>query len=167
MARYVRQQWRDGDPETPLTAARLGYIEDGIFMAPIVSTARVYKSGDQSIPTFANTTIDLALNEGVTGDALEIVTNGIRVLRAGVVSIASSVWFTGATTSERNLGVSQNGTGVRQVGAQNLRGGSADVLRCTAGDVLTLTLYTTAAATVKGGATKDTGLTVTYLGPAS
>lgn len=27
---YSKQQWRDGDPETPITAERLTHIEDGI-----------------------------------------------------------------------------------------------------------------------------------------
>lgn len=27
---YTKQQWRDGDSETPLSAARLTHIEDGI-----------------------------------------------------------------------------------------------------------------------------------------
>jgi len=32
---YEKQEWRDGDPSTPLSAARLNHMEDGIEAASL------------------------------------------------------------------------------------------------------------------------------------
>lgn len=55
---YVKQTWNDGDPDTPLSAARLSHIEDGLSDAANVAdsaapASHTHAAGDVDSGTFS------------------------------------------------------------------------------------------------------------------
>jgi hypothetical protein len=110
--------WADGSGGgTPITAAKLNVVEDGITNAHLMPAARVTHNASQSITTSVETV--LAFNTerfdtagGVAAAQHDTVTNNSRLtcLYAGKYQITANVaWAVGAT-GIRDLRIKLNGT---------------------------------------------------------
>lgn len=95
---YEKQNWVDSDPSTPLSAARLGHIEEGI--AGVDATAQAAKTaaekpvtwdavkGKPTIPTVPSVmTVEVA----EAGTATSAATISAAVLKAGVAKHSPTV----------------------------------------------------------------------------
>src|SRR6266498_153432 len=110
---YVKQTWTDGSGgATPVSAARLGVIEQGIYDAHRMPCARVYHNVAQT----TTTAIALALafnSERFDTDTIhDTLTNNTRLTckTAGVYEIGGGVEFAANATGVRSLQIRLNGT---------------------------------------------------------
>src|SRR6266498_3435152 len=109
---YVKQTWTDGSGGgTPVSAARLGVIEQGIYDSHRMPCARVYHNIAQTLTN--NVILALAFNsERFDTDTIhDTVTNNTRLTckTAGVYEIGGSAEFAGNATGVRSLQILLNG----------------------------------------------------------
>lgn len=102
---YVKQTWIDNNGANPLSAARLGVIETGIFDAHYRPCVAVFGSAALSIPN-ATTTIITFNSETYDTDAMHSTVSNTGRLTAPV---AGKYHITG------RLAFAANGTGTRQL----------------------------------------------------
>lgn len=105
---YVKQTWTDGSGgATPVSAARLAVMEQGIFDAQSPPAARVYNSALQTIPTATPTAITFDSEWFDTDTIHEAVTHPDRLTAktAGVYLIFGSVRFAANNTGQRALNI--------------------------------------------------------------
>ena len=119
---YERQVWRDGDPSSPLSAARLGLLEDGIFDAHYRSLVRAYD--DQTDVVFPNSTAGYVyfdherfdtdlLHDGHMLAAGVKGSSAIRARTAGYYQITAQLVFNAAAVAAgRVLYIVRNGADV-------------------------------------------------------
>src|SRR6266540_1216557 len=108
---YVKQTWTDGSGgATPVSAARLGVIEQGVYDSHRMPTARVYHNIAQTLTTAV--TLVLAFNsERFDTDTIhDTVTNNTRLTckTAGVYAIGASAEFAANATGYRQLQIRLN-----------------------------------------------------------
>ena len=129
--------------------------------------ARRFKASEQTIGS-ANTAVQVTMSqsEAVQGTDVEVVTNGLRARVDGIYIIAASAWVSNTTTGYKNFLLQIDGAAAREFPVDTApgRGPFADVFYLTAGQTATLAAYVqTAGVVVKGGSTKDTGITMARL----
>lgn len=78
---YEKQTWKNDDPETPLSAARLGHIEDGIAGADSAAATA------QSAAEAAQSTADGAATADHTHEIADV--NGLDSALAGKANASS------------------------------------------------------------------------------
>ena len=108
---YVKQTWTDGSGGgTPISAARLGVLEEGILDVSQAPCVRVTHNAAQS--TTSGVTLALAFNTerfdqaaGVASTMHDTVTNNSRLtaVYAGIYQISGSVEWAGNATGRRDL----------------------------------------------------------------
>jgi hypothetical protein len=113
LANYVKQTWTDGSGgATPISAARLAVVEQGVYDAHFQPAARVYHNANQSIATGTETT--LAFNsERFDNDTIhDTSSNNSRLTckTAGKYLISAQVQWEAGGTSRRILYLRLNGT---------------------------------------------------------
>ena len=96
---YVKQTWTDGSGGgTPISAARLGVLEEGILDSSLAPAVRVFHNASQSITN--STLTALAFNSerfdqagGVASTMHDTVTNNSRLtaIYAGVYMIGGTI----------------------------------------------------------------------------
>ena len=101
---YVKQTWTDGSGGgTPVSAARLGVVEEGILDVSQAPAVRVFHNAAQA--TLSNTPLTLAFNSerydqagGVASTQHDTVTNNSRLtaLYAGIYSIVAMAEWAGS-----------------------------------------------------------------------
>lgn len=134
VARYTKQSWVDGSGGgTPVSAARLGAIETGLFNADYRAAARAFHNAAQSIAN--NTTTVLALNSerfdqeaNVASTIHDTVTNNSRLTcrTAGVYAISAAIEWAANSTGIRTLNIRLNGaTVLASVDLNTTTGGGA------------------------------------------
>src|SRR6266540_1593217 len=109
---YVKQTWTDGSGgATPVSAARLGVIEQGVYDSHRMPTARVYHNIAQTLTTAVS--LNLAFNtERFDTDTIhDTLTNNTRLTckTAGVYEIGGSAEFAANATGVRSLQILLNG----------------------------------------------------------
>ena len=116
---YVKQTWTDGSGGgTPISAARLGVLEEGILDVSQAPCVRVFHNTTQSVTT--RTPLVLAFNSerfdqagGASSTMHDTVTNNSRLtaIYAGIYQISATAQFTSsAGGSFRYLELRINGT---------------------------------------------------------
>lgn len=111
---YVKQTWTDGSGgATPVSAARLGVLEQGVYDSQRMPAARVYHSANQTAPT-SGTQLTLAFDsERFDTDTIhDTVTNNSRLTcrTAGVYQITGHISWAANATGARQLSIKLNGT---------------------------------------------------------
>lgn len=130
--------------------------------------ARIYATANPG--AFAdNTVVDLVLaGTDFTHAAFDLTAtaNRIRVLAAGLYMVACEVGLTGGTTGPRTGLIRKNGSTVREFGpgGDTARHSAAAVIPLAANDEISLAVYTIGGPELIASGSKDTGLTVAYLG---
>ena len=114
---YVKQPWTDGSGGgTPVSAARLGVIEEGILDASLAPCVRVFHNTTQSVTS--GTPLALAFNSerfdqagGASSTMHDTVTNNSRLtaIYAGVYQISGTIQYA-ASPQITNLSIRVNGT---------------------------------------------------------
>lgn len=115
---YPKQTWTDGSGGgTPVSAARLGVLEEGILDVSQAPAVRVFHNANQSLTSATDTV--LAFNSerfdqagGVASTQHDTVTNNSRLtaLYAGIYQITASVNFDVSATGNRMVKIRLNGT---------------------------------------------------------
>jgi len=116
---YVKQTWTDGSGGgTPISAARLGVLEEGILDASLAPAVRAFHNANQSIAS-DGAWHALALNSerfdqagGSSSTMHDTVTNNSRLtaIYAGIYLITGSVEFAANATGTRWLRIFLNNT---------------------------------------------------------
>lgn len=113
---YVKQTWTDGSGgATPLSAARLGVIEQGVFDVSLAPAVRVYNSVSLNINTATDTALTFDGERfdqagGVASTMHDNVTPSRLTCRyAGVYQITGSVMFQASATGFRMVRIRLNG----------------------------------------------------------
>ena len=112
---YVKQTWTDGSGGgTPVSAARLNYIETGIYEAQRMPAARVYNTANIPIASGAATAVTYTSERYDTDAIHDIATNNSRLTckTAGIYSIVGRIMFAANVTGTRQLDLRLNGTTV-------------------------------------------------------
>lgn len=116
---YSKQTWVDGSSSTPLSAARMGVIENGLNDLSYAPAVRVTHNASQSVTSA--TPLVLAFNTerfdqaGNASDTMhDTVTNNSRLTAkyAGVYHITANVEFAANATGYRLCSIRLNGTTV-------------------------------------------------------
>lgn len=110
---YVRQTWTDGSGGgTPVSAARLGVLEQGVYDAHRMPAARVYNNANISLTNSTNTALTFNTERFDTDTIHDLVTNTGRLTckTAGVYHIIGQVEFAPNATGLRQLQIRVNGT---------------------------------------------------------
>lgn len=114
---YTSQTWTDGSGSTPLSAARMGNIETGVFNAFYAPAVRVFHNAAQSSTT--GVALVLAFNSerydqaGNAADTMhDTVTNNSRLTcrYAGIYRITGNIEFGANSTGIRQAQIRLNGT---------------------------------------------------------
>jgi len=114
---YVEQTWQDLNASYPVSAARMVFIEDGVFNAHFQPAARVFHNAAQSLTSGAATI--LAFNSerfdqagGAASTMHDTVTNTSRLTcrYAGIYSIVCNVEWVANTAGTRTLTLRLNNT---------------------------------------------------------
>lgn len=113
---YVKQTWIDNNPANPVSAARLGVLEEGILDVSQAPAVRVFHNANQSITN--STLTALAFNSerfdqagGAASTMHDTVTNNSRLtaIYAGVYMIGGTIrWSVSPVNAE--LHIRLNGT---------------------------------------------------------
>lgn len=112
MSNYVKQTWVDGNPSNPVSAARMGVIEQGVFDAHFQPAARAFNSANISIATATTTAITLDSERFDTDTIHDTVTNNSRLTckTAGKYQITGNVsWAASAGGTFRAVQIRLNG----------------------------------------------------------
>lgn len=111
---YVKQTWIDGDTTKPLSAARMGVLENGIFDAHYRPCVSCFRSAAQSIPNTTATVITFDSEVYDTDNFHSTVTNTGRLTApvAGKYMVTGAVLMTANATGARVLDLRINGAGV-------------------------------------------------------
>jgi hypothetical protein len=114
---YVKQTWIDNNGANPVSAARMGVLEEGIFDATQAPAVRVFHNAAQA--TTSGVTLALAFNSerfdqagGVASTQHDTVTNNSRLtcLYAGVYSIMGGMgWASSVSGFIAQLQIRLNG----------------------------------------------------------
>ena len=113
---YVKQTWVDNNVSNPLSAARLGVLEEGILDVSQAPAVRVFHNAAQSITSGVTTA--LAFNSerfdqagGASSTMHDTVTNNSRLTAqyAGIYWIWGNVDFASNSTGYRQLFIRLNG----------------------------------------------------------
>ena len=116
---YTKQTWVDNNVANPVSAARMGVLEEGILDVSLAPCARVTHNAAQSITN--NTVTALAFNTerfdqagGSSSTQHDTVTNNSRLtaVYAGVYTIFGNIEWAGNATGFRDLELRINGTTV-------------------------------------------------------
>ena len=109
---YVKQTWVDNNGANPLSAARLGVIETGVFDAHYRPSVAVYASALLGIPNATPTIITFNTESYDTDSMHSTVSNTGRLVApvAGKYRIAGRVVLTANATGTRILDLRLNGT---------------------------------------------------------
>jgi hypothetical protein len=110
---YVKQTWTDGSGgATPLSAARLGNLEQGVYDAHRMPCACVYHSTTQSITSGPLTVVAFDSERFDTDTIHDTVTNTSRLTckTAGVYQITAQVDWAVNATGYRQTAIRLNGT---------------------------------------------------------
>ena len=114
---YVKQTWVDNNVSNPVSAARLGVIEEGILDVSLAPCVRVTHNAAQG--TTSGTPLTLAFNTerfdqagGASSTMHDTVTNNSRLtaIYAGVYQISANVEFAANSTGQRQLEIRLNAT---------------------------------------------------------
>lgn len=133
-----------------------------------VHSVRKEKIGEQAIAAFASVEITYSGTTFAYGTKVSASpANGLKATVAGLYFVIVETYFQGGAAAERNVSIRVNGTAARENGlAAAGRLGSSGVLALAANDVVTATAYVAANdVLIQSYAPKDTGITMTYLGP--
>lgn len=135
---YSKQTWVDDDASYPLSAARMGVIENGIYDAHFRPTARVSHSANQTAGNGSYTTLlfDTEASPNFDSFAMHSTssnTSRITVPQSGIYLIGATVAFAPSATGNRLLQAIVNGTTVVS------RVGSSSTLSASAQTYLELT----------------------------
>jgi hypothetical protein len=97
-----------------VSAARLGVLEQGVYDAHRMPTARVYASASFAVANNALTAVPFDSERYDTDTIHDTVTNNTRLTckTAGVYSVGSSVWFVSTTVGYRDVQLVVNGATV-------------------------------------------------------
>lgn len=114
MPNYAKQTWVNDNPAYPLSAARMGVIEDGIYDAHYRPAARVWHDADQAAGNGSFTT--LSFNSETTPGfdpfamhSTSTNTSRITVPLSGIYIVGTTVAFTPNATGIRSLRLLANG----------------------------------------------------------
>lgn len=161
-----------GTSETRLVSAVTG---SGPYTATIPALSNTHTSGGAvtggTLPSFTDIAVTLGSVDFRTGSLVSTgTTNGLTAAATGLYLANVETWFTGGSAGERAVSLSVAGTKVREFGlaAAGRLSASAVLPISTAGALVTVGAYLAVGSVSIGGAgAKDTGLTLTYLGPAA
>jgi hypothetical protein len=111
---YSKQTWVDDDSSYPLSAARMGVIEDGIYDAHYRPAARVWHDTNQSVGNGTFTTLVFNSESSPGFDPLGMHstssnTSRITVPQSGIYMVGAQVAFTPSATGDRILSFVGNG----------------------------------------------------------
>jgi hypothetical protein len=109
---YVKNVWIDGSGGgTPVSAARLGVIETGIYAAHRMPTCRVYNSAAISLTTGVPTVVTFNSERWDTDTIHSTSSNTGRLTcsTAGVYQIFATVEFAANATGQRSLALRRTG----------------------------------------------------------
>lgn len=124
MANYIRNPtWADGSGgATPITAAKLNNIEDGIYAAHFTPCVRAYHSTTQAIANSSLTILNCNSELFDTDSNHDTVTNNSRLTckTAGKYQITSIVAWPSNATGYRRLAIPLNGSTVTYVGESHV-----------------------------------------------
>lgn len=114
---YSKQTWVDNDASYPLSAARMGVMEDGIYDAHFRPTARVSHSTDQATGNGSYSTLSFNQEGATDFDSFAMHstssnTSRITVPQTGIYLVGAVVAFTASATGNRLLQALVNGTTV-------------------------------------------------------
>jgi hypothetical protein len=117
---YVKQTWTDGSGgATPVSAARLGVLEQGVYDAHRMPTARVYASASVAVATATLTAIPFDSERYDTDTIHDTVTNNTRLTckTAGVYVAGGTFLFPADANGYRDAQLVVNGSTIigRQV----------------------------------------------------
>jgi hypothetical protein len=127
---YTKQTWIDNNGANPLSAARMGVIEEGILDSSLAPAVRVFHNAAQATTT--SVALALAFNSerydqagGVASTQHDTVTNNSRLtaLYAGIYSIKGNAEFAANTTGIRELYIRLNGVTI--IGFHTINAGVA------------------------------------------
>src|SRR5262245_6563260 len=127
---YTKQTWVDGSGgATPISAARLGFIEEGVLDVSRGPAVRVYHSAAQTLTTAVTTALafDSERFDQAAGAAAahhDPVTNNSRLtcLYAGIYDIQAMItWQASTLGTQREVFIRLNGT--TAIGYSNLTAG--------------------------------------------
>src|SRR6266498_542252 len=110
---YVKQTWTDGSGgATPVSAARLGVIETGIYDAHRMPACRVTTTAAQTLTTSVPLSFVFASERFDTDAIHDNTTNNSRLTckTAGVYQISGQVEYAANATGRRELLIRLNGT---------------------------------------------------------
>ena len=135
---YSKNTWVDNEASYPLSAARMGVMEDGIFDAHFRPTARVSHSVDQATGNGSYTTLAFDTETSPNFDSFTMHstssnTSRITVPQTGIYLVGANVAFTASATGNRILQAIVNGTTVvsRVASSSTLSGSVATYLDLT------------------------------------
>jgi len=157
---YAKQAWTDGSGGgTPVSAARLAVIEQGVFDAHYQPAVRAFHSANQSITSATATALafnsdrfDQASNASDTMH--DTVTNNSRLTcrYAGVYLIWANVEWAASTAGTRTINI-RHSTGSTAIGVSSIQSPTSTTLRQQA-----MTIYSMAVNDyVECVVTQDTG----------
>lgn len=144
---YVKQTWADGSGgATPISAARLGVLEEGILDVSQAPAVRVFHSANQSLTSATLTALAFDSERfdqagGAASTQHDTVTNNSRLTcrYAGVYQISGTISFAFNATGVRLARIRVNGTTtVASIQVQAVTSGSNTT------DIMISTLYSLA-----------------------
>jgi hypothetical protein len=136
---YTKQVWIDNNGANPLSAARMGVLEEGILDVSQSPAVRVFHNANQTLTT----SVAAALNfnserfdqaAGASAAQHDTVTNNTRLtcLYAGIYQITGTVLFAANATGFRQVAIRLNGaTEIANQRGLNIGGGDLVYLNLT------------------------------------
>jgi hypothetical protein len=112
---YVKQTWIDNTGANPVSAARMGVLEEGVLDVSQAPAVHVFHNAAQSVTS--GVTLTLAFNSerydqagGVASTQHDTVTNNSRLtaLYAGIYMIVANVEWAASAASDRVLAIRLN-----------------------------------------------------------
>jgi hypothetical protein len=111
---YTKQTWTDNSPSTPVNAARLGHMEDGIETANALPRGELGYAERQTSDTTTNTVFGSINSNLISTLSLVVVGSG----RAVEIEYQGSVYHSVANTYV-GIGICVDGTMVRYAGVSS------------------------------------------------
>lgn len=136
MANYSKQTWIDDNPAYPLSAARMGVMEDGIYDAHYRPTVRAFNSANIAVgsASWTSLTFDSEAFDNATMHSTSSNTSRLTSTVSGIYLVGATVHFAANATGTRQLRLYQNGATVvaRNATSSTLSGSVVTVLEITA-----------------------------------
>lgn len=109
---YVKQTWVDADNTKPLSAARMGVIETGVFDAHYRPSVKVHNTASQAIATATVTALLWDTEEYDTGSMHSTASNTSRLIApvAGKYLAEGRIVFGASATGFRQANIRANGS---------------------------------------------------------